>query len=245
MVDYISDELFHFVGNGRPDDDEYNFQTLVKILTSRCISSNPLKLGWGKLKVTVEREKSLLKEGLVYSDITCYCDIPRNMLARHVAKYGSFGIGFHRVDMARKGARPVLYVPMTSHDWGSPYGATLLRDIEAKFKGFLSHLYDPIEEEEEEPSETSRHLAQVPASPQEAILALHGLLTKDFMAYIKPYDAELPVADISYFYSEREWRRQGGLMFELADVTAIVMKAGDEGRLREAIPDYRGSIVPI
>lgn len=243
MTDYISDELFHFVGNGRPDDDEDNFQTLVKILTSRCISSNPPEVGWGQLKVTVDREMSLLNQRLVYSDITCYCDIPRKTLARHVAKYGSFGVGFHRVDMARKGARPVLYVPMTSHDWGSPYGATLLKDIEAKFEGFLSQLYDPIEEEE--PSENSRYLTRVPEAPQEAIFALHDLLTKDFMAYIKPYDAELSVDDINYFYAEREWRRLGGLMFELADITAIVIKAGFEGRLREAIPDYRGCVVEI
>lgn len=243
MVDYISDELFHFVGNGRPGNDDDNFQTLLKIVTSRCISTNPPEIGWGQQKVTVERGKSLLNEGLVYSDITCYCDIPRETLARHVAKYGSFGVGFHRIDMARKGARPVLYVPMTSHDWGSPYGATLLSDIDAKFEGFLSQLYDKIDEDE--PSENSRYLTQVPESPQKAILALYDLLTKDFMAYIKPYDAELPVADTKYFYSEREWRLQGGLMFELADITAIVIKAGYEGRLREAIPDYRGCVVEI
>ena len=243
MVDYISDELFHFVGNGKPDDDEGNFQTLVKILNSRCISCSPPEIGWGQRKVTVKRENSLLNEGLVYSDISCFCDIPRKTLARHVAKYGCFGVGFHRVDMARKGARPVLYVPMTSHDWGSPYGATLLSDIEAIFKGFLSQLYDPIEDDE--PSESSRHLTRVPESPQEAIFTLHDMLTRDFLAYIKPYDAELPVDDINYFYSEREWRRQGGLMFELTDITTIIIKAGYEGRLREAIPDYRGGVVQI
>lgn len=240
MPDYLSEELFHFVGNGHPDDHETNFETLLKILRSGCISCNPPEIGWGKTTLTLERGQSLLNETLVRGQITCYCDIPRDLLGRHTAKYGSFGVGLHRLQLARYGARPVLYVPMTSTDHLGIYGATLLRDIEAKFEAFMEHLY-----EENRTDGYTRNMTSIPSNSSDTIRAMRGLLEKDFLAFIKPYNAGLEPDDINYFYSEREWRRLGGFMFKLHDITSIVVKSGYKVKLHDAIPDYRGVVVEI
>ena len=242
VPEYISDELFHFVGRRAPDDNERNFKTLLQVINSNCISSKPPEVGWGATTVTLTRGKSLESEELAVSNITCYCDIPVESLGRHTAKYGCFGLSFDRSMLARSGARPVLYVPISSGDHLSPYGSTLLRDIEAIFEGYMRHLY---EKECQGNSERSRTLCAIPGTPQEAAEALHGLLLKDFLAYIKPYNSELSVDDINYFYSEREWHRLGGLMFGLGDIRTIVVKAGYEQRLLEAIPDFRGRVVSM
>jgi hypothetical protein len=234
--DYLSDELFHFVGNRRPLDHETNFNTLLKVLRSRCVSANPPQVGQGSIRVRVDREETLLSEKLVSADITCYCDIPCPLLARHTAKYGCFGIGFHRVHLARRGARPVTYVPMTSHDHLSIYGATILQDIQAKFEGFMRHLYDQLPKAEDT---HSRFLCSVPETPGDAVMDLHGLLTKDFLAFIKPYDAELSPDDINYFYAEREWRLLGGLKFEHQDLSCVIVKEGYKKRLSDAMPEIR------
>lgn len=240
MPDYLSDELFHFVGNGHPDDHEANFETLLKILRSGCISCNPPEIGWGKTTLTLERGQSLLNETLIRGQITCYCDIPRDLLGRHTAKYGLFGVGLHRLQLARYGARPVLYVPMSSTDHLGIYGATLLRDIEAKFEAFMEHLY-----EENRTDEYTRNMTSIPSDSGDTIRAMRGLLEKDFLAFIKPYNAELEPDDINYFYSEREWRRLGGFLFNIHDITSIVVKSGYRVKLQDAIPDYRGVVVEI
>lgn len=157
-------------------------------------------------------------------------------------KYGCFGLSFDRNMLIRYGARPVLYIPTCSDDHLSPYGSTLLKNIEAIFEGFMRHLY---ERERQEESEHRRTLCSIPGASQEAVDALHGLLLKDFLAYIKPYDSELSVDDVNYFYSEREWRRLGGLMFGMSDIQTVVVKAGYEQRLHEAIPGFRGRVVSM
>jgi hypothetical protein len=242
VPEYISDELFHFVGRRAPNDHERNFQTLLQVINSNCISSKPPEVGWGATTVTLTRGKSLESEELAVSNITCYCDIPVESLSRHTVKYGCFGLSFDRNMLARYGARPVLYIPTRSDDHLSPYGSTLLKNIEAIFEGFMRHLY---EREGQEESEQRRTLCTIPGAPQEAVEALHGLLLKDLLAYIKPYNSELSVDDINYFYSEREWRRLGGLMFGMGDIRTVVVKAGFEQRLREAVPDFSGRVVSM
>lgn len=239
MADYISDELFHFVGHRAPNDHEGNFGTLIKILRSNCISSEPPKVGWGTNTVRLKRGARLDSEELVVSNITCYCDIPLDALGLHIEKYGCFGLSLKKDYLIKYGARPVLYVPMSSNDWSSPYGHNLLRDIEGVVEGFMAQLYD---ERVEQLTTHSRSLTRVPATPREAIGALHSVLLKDFLAYIKPYNSDLPTTHSDYFYAEREWRRIGSMMFEPSDVQTIVVLAGFESRLREAMPNFSGKV---
>lgn len=242
MTDYISDELFHFVGHRHPLAHDDNFNTLLAIIASGCVSSEPPTIGWGPTTVRLKQGASLETEGLAVSNITCYCDIPPGALDLHASKYGCFGLSFSRHLLIGYGARPVLYVPMQSTDWGSPYGRTLLRDVQAVFQGFMTQLYEPSATDL---TAHSRVLTHAPATPAEALAALHSTLLRDFLAYIKPYDSELPSDHDRYFYAEREWRRIGSLMFSLDDVRTIVLAPGYEARFREAVPNFRGNIMAV
>lgn len=242
MAEYISDELFHFVGQRDPLAHEQNFDTLLKIINSGCVSSDPPNVGWGSPTVQLKRGARLEEEELAVSNITCYCDIPSKALKLHVAKYGSFGLSFSRHLLIKYGARPVHYVPMQGADWGASHGKTLLRDIQAVFEGFMTQIYEPIARDT---TAHNRTLTQIPSTPYEAAEALHSVLLKDLLAYIKPYDSELTEMHQRYFYAEREWRRIGGLMFSLNEVKTIAVADGYESRLRTAIPDFRGNIIVV
>ena len=120
--------------------------------------------------------------------MTCFCDIPYEGLTIHLSKYGPFGLSLDRHHLIRYGARPVMYVPKRADDWGSLNGSTLLRDLEATFRGYETQLAKPTNL----PAKVSRPLGREPSSQAEAINALGTLLTKDFLAFVKPYDSELP-----------------------------------------------------
>lgn len=242
MTEYISDELFHFVGSRSPQDHERNFETLLAIIRSGCVSSNPPTIGWGPIRTTVTRGASLASEELVVSNVTCYCDIPLPSLRRHTVKYGCFGLSFDRGKLAKYGARPVMYVPKRADDHLSPYGTSLLNSIQAIFEGFMRQLYEPHNSELEG---HSRIVSMSPKSPEDAVVALRSMLVKDFLAFIKPYDSDLSVDDVKYFYAEREWRRLGSFMFELPDIRTVVVGGGYESRFREALPGFCGRLTAI
>jgi hypothetical protein len=73
---YTSGELFHFVGRLFSDDDEANYQTLLKVLRSGCVSHPPHRPDWGIVSHHIDFTKRLIDEELIVSTITCYCDIP-------------------------------------------------------------------------------------------------------------------------------------------------------------------------
>ena len=244
MHDYISDELFHFVGHSNPTDHDKNLSTLLAVIRSGCVACKPpdsddIVIGWGVTEVKHDRDKKLENEELVVSGITCYCDIPFELLNRHTAKYGCFGLSFKRSLLIRFGARPVTYVPMRSDDCPSPYGRTMLRDVEATFEGFMRHVYDPLGDDL---PIGSRRVGAIPTNATESIRALYSLVIRDMLAFIKPYDAELPADDFNYFYSEREWRRLGGLKFSTDEICTVIVKDGYEDKFREEMPDFPGEV---
>lgn len=133
--EYISSELFHFVGSASPLDHEHNYNVLKKVLSSSCVSYPPHEKGWGKISYKLDIEKRLAHEELLVPSVTCFCDIPFNLLAPHLTKYGSFGLSFSRHQLTKCGARPVIYVPCRPDDWTGVFtGHTLLRELEATFR---------------------------------------------------------------------------------------------------------------
>jgi len=61
---YTSGELFHFVGRPFPDDDEANYQTLLKVLRSGCVSHPPHRPDWGIVSHHIDFTKRLIDEEL-------------------------------------------------------------------------------------------------------------------------------------------------------------------------------------
>ncbi|MFB4202628.1 hypothetical protein KBTX_01671 [wastewater metagenome] len=237
---YASDELFHFVGHSSPQDDEENYRRLGLVLRSGCISHPPHDGSWGQTGYTATWDNRLETEELIVPTVTCYADIPFDALSTHVSKYGKFGLALPRWLLIKYGARPVMYIPMRSDDWQSINGLTLLRDIEAIVKGFNVQVYG-----KQGPSPVSRSLGQAPTTPESAISVVHSMLLKDFLAFIKPFNSELPHNHPDNFYMEQEWRKYGNMKFEPAQVSRLVVAQGYKDRAISDYPTYKGRINEI
>ncbi|MCA1788822.1 MAG: hypothetical protein LC667_02885 [Thioalkalivibrio sp.] len=239
--DYTSDELFHFVGRSQPTDHETNYEVVRSILRSSCISHWPHDGSWGSIGYTIAWDRRLEDDDLIVPTVVCFADIPWCSLAIHIAKYGSFGVSFSRSLLVEHAARPVAYVPMWSRDWGSRGGRSLLRDIEATTRGFNKQLLEPLEDS----IPTSRRCGNEPSSSEEALAALGAIYFREFLAYLKPFNSELPRSNLSNFYMEREWRMLGNFKFEPDQVLRIVTAPGYVERLELEFPAYRGKVAAI
>jgi abortive phage resistance protein AbiGi (putative antitoxin) len=230
---YTSDELFHFVGRRSPGDDEANYQTLLKILRVGCVSHPPHGRDWGIVSTKLDLTRRLISGELVVSTVTCFCDIPVDHLALHVRKYGKFGLSFRRSYLLRFGARPVFYFPCAKSDAGSVFGGSvLLDDIEKVYRGFRNHFVNAVK------GRHSRRIGEEPATPDDAVLALNNMLLRDFLAYIKPFDANLADDSPENYYLEREWRKHGNLEFPPPEVVRVIVASGFEDRLRRDAPGF-------
>jgi len=234
MPRFISDELFHFVGRKHPKNHEANYLKLKQVIELSRISHPPHDSDWGATQVVANLSKLLETEELVVPTMTCYCDIPFESLGLHLEKYGCFGISFSKDLLIKYGARPVIYVPLHPNNWGSPYGRSMLQDIEAVFRGFKSQLLPSIDSS----ISWNRIIGVEPESKHEAIVALDSVFTKDFVAFIKPYESQLSDDNPNYYYAEREWRKFGNLKFESSNVSRIVVDRTYLKRARNDFPEY-------
>jgi hypothetical protein len=235
---YTSDELFHFVGRRAPGDHEANYKTLLKVLRSGCVSHPPHGEDWGIVSTKLDLTRRLISGELVVSTVTCFCDIPVEHLALHVQKYGMFGLSFHRKFLLKYSARPVLYFPYAASDPGNAFGGSvLLDDIDQVYRAFRHHFVD-----HKTAGRHNRRIGEQPSTAEGTIVAMDGILQKNFLAYIKPFNADLADADADNYYLEREWRKHGNLKFTAADVARVIVASGFEERLRRDAPGF-GSLI--
>lgn len=67
--------------------------------------------------------------------------------------------------------------------------------------------------------------------------------TQQFLAFIKPFNSELPDHDPNNFYLEREWRRFGNLRFQPSEVSSILVASNYVHRLRNDRRSYSDKVV--
>lgn len=134
-----------------------------------------------------------------------------------------------------------MYIPMRADDYNSINGLTLLRDIEAIVKAFNEHVVEKYGEEPEVP----RALGDKPNTAQAAVAALSNLLLKDFLAFIKPFNSELPHDHVDNYYMEREWRKYGNMKFEAIEVSKVLVAKGYREKVAKDFPAYEGRIYEI
>lgn len=184
------------------------------------------------------------KAEMLVPTVTCYCDIPYGQLGPHISKYGSFGLSFSRHYLTKVGARPVIYVPCRPDDWRGVFtGYTLLKELEATFVG--------VQEQRAalSPDTNGKHtgvgLETRPKSASEALEKTEHTLALRVLAFIKPYESTLDESDPNYYYSEREWRKLGNLMFEPSDVLRVVVHHSFLARVREEFPAFRDRLCSL
>ncbi len=108
MASYISDELYHFVGRRFPNDHELNYTNLSRLLRLGWVAHPPFDAAWGDISIKYDYGRTLESEELVVPTVTCFCDIPFELLHVHIGKYGAFGVSFRREFLVSRGARPVI-----------------------------------------------------------------------------------------------------------------------------------------
>lgn len=237
---YISAELTHLVGRPHPNDHEANYQILLKVLVEKCVSHPPHD-GRFKVSYTLNPQGSLASGDLIVPDVTCFCDIPINRLGLHTTKYGKFGLSFGREILVDYGARPVIYVPYRRSNWGAIDGLGLLNDLDAVHRGFVRQLVKPAKDA----FPGKRSLGVEPETPAAAVAAVKSVLERNFLAFIKPFDSDLPEENVANYYLEREWRKFGNLSFKYGDVRHVFVAPGFEARLSRDSPSWKEKVMSL
>jgi len=220
--------LYHFVGFGSAEDDEANFRTLCAVLESRQIGAS----GMASIQVTIDPSRRPQKGELLQQSITCYCDIPFEELALHVQKYGRFGVGVDRKTVSAFGARTVSYVPVVNSWPAGSAGSFFLKDLSSLLHGICEHLAPECGNKT-----TSRQMGQRPSDKQETVDRLEAAFTKDFLAFLKFFDADLPIEHLDYYYAEREWRKFGPFPLGIG-LKEIVVPSEYVARIEERFPHF-------
>lgn len=234
---YTSAQLFHFVGRASPGDDEENFNKLLMVLRSGYISHKPHSPGGSKIQCELNPAGSLVEESLVVATITCFCDIPVDHLSIHMRKYGKFGISFSRTYLISEGARPVIYVPISRTGKTGIHEQQMLRGWDNFFKGVRK--VAPQEQHK------SRKFGAEPATQEEVLSSLDSIFTKDFLAFVKPFNADLDDDHEENYYLEREWRKYGYLAATPDTVGGVWMPKEFIDRFSKELPEFAQIAKPL
>jgi len=77
---------------------------------------------------------------------------------------------------------------------------------------------------------------------EEAIAAVNEVFKKDFLAFLKPFNADLLDDDPDNFYLEREWRKYQNFCFAPSEVHQVIVAKAYVSRLQQDLPAYREKI---
>lgn len=206
MQSFVSDTLYHFVGRRRPDADQENFEILSDILRSMELRTCEVDGARGGTRMLHDPNRTLINGEPAEQSVVCLCDIPRDDLAFHAMRYGRFGVGVSRSLVAQAGARPVIYIPCSDIPrFGKIYG-----NWGRKFAGRVRQVLGGLERFfPNTPPVRSVGLPAVDA--QEAVDEATTLIERDFQAFLKFWEVDLPEDHPENYYMEREWRTFGNL----------------------------------
>lgn len=237
---YVSDELFHFVGRNERTQDA-QFSVLVKILKTGLLQSSECPDPFSELKTG----SRLLAGELTRVPAICFCDIPRQSLGLHVKKYSAFGLSFSKSFLSSKGARPVFYIPLRStvSQGHGNRGQEFPKNMRTLLNA-LWRLQDIKKDKNWNKRIDDSQIRQLVSTATNQ----SAFLTREVFQFIKVYDDELEEAHEKNYYMEREWRivenlEQTRLNFSLDDVKAVMVPFMFQLRLPAEIPDLSGKIV--
>jgi hypothetical protein len=122
---------------------------------------------------------------------------------------------------------------------GSIFGRSLVLRIEETYKA-LSQLRN------RKPNETTiSHFHERLRGSEQIASRTEEIFSRDFLAFVKVFNSELPMDHPENYYTEREWRKFQNLVFEPSDVCTIVVAANFQERLGEKFPEYKSSIKSV
>jgi hypothetical protein len=120
---YVSDELCHFVGRGKTQEEQYDI-LVNRILKTGSITHGPDHNLTSPRGLHLDLSKPISTDEMLKYQVVCFCDIPIDDLDLHVSKYSKFGLSFKKEFLIDRGACPVFYVAKES-----PVPAQYLFDV--------------------------------------------------------------------------------------------------------------------
>ena len=243
---YVADELTHLTGRGKSPDDAY--ADLVSILSSGTLRHSAEATPHGTFTdnppggaVAWNPDADLMAGEMYMADVVCFCDIPVADLAIHAGKYSRFGLAFRKTFLLAKGATPVFYVARDAGHWE---GGPLEDHFRAEMRRFHRFFRRVREANLPQPGAKQEGLTEEEADDELFLLSsrVMSFLATRVFAFVKPFEALLPLDDEHNYYMEREWRVIGNVSFSLDDVHRVLLPESYSARLREDVPDYQRQV---
>lgn len=248
---YISTELTHFVGRGKPEREQY---ALLEHILKNGLLSHPPHVRGQKSSNAINFGKKLSNNELYNVGMVCFCDIPSSDFSVHMSKYSRFGLAFPKSHLIPKGALPVFYVARNAklvgaedeRNWGE-YLDIAADGTNEMMRHSIKRLMPRVLATVKLPAGKFRDfVGRAVASLINEYPAWLGVslstVLHHFLSYVKVFDDRLPEDHIDNFYMEREWRVLGNVEFTLGDVTRIILPKAYAGQLRASFPDYAGQV---
>lgn len=235
---YVSDELTHFVGRGRPEREQ--FDLLVEILRTGSLTPPPHEPEAGG-HVTIDLGAPVSQNRAYDPEAVCFCDIPVGDLDLHIRKYSPFGLAFRKPFVVERGASPVFYVASASTT-AVPDGNGV-RDVDrAAYFDLMVREYQRLRDESQDRLQGLGADAKEERDFHERLLRLSHFLDFEVWSFLKFFQYPSADADPENYYMEREWRMLGTLRFGLADVRRVILPEAYARAFRDAFPDYHGQV---
>lgn len=203
MQSFASRTLYHFTGRPHPQDDQANFDTLCKILRSMTVRACEVEGSRNGIRIRRDPSRGVLNGEPIEQNVACLCDIPGSGWEFHARRYGRFGLGVCRSTVVKMGARPVIYVPV-SEAVGETWAERHLAEASTVLDGLERFAAEP-------PLEQLRVVGAPAIDIDDAMHEALGLIEKDYLAFVKFWNVDLPDDHEENFYLEREWRKFGDL----------------------------------
>jgi hypothetical protein len=239
---YVSNELTHFAGRGRPEEEQY--QTLLAILRSGELraagSGTPgTSATAGSSSLSTHPLGKLTDHEMFMADVVCFCDIPVGDLAIHTNKYGPFGLAFLKTFLLAYGATPVFYVAKDAAAPGKYDGAPLgevFQDEVSEVLDFLQRIREMHSGSGEAGEATPEYRLFIDS------FGIHSFLGYHVLSFLKFFDGRSTDVNPENFYMEREWRILGSMEFQVSDVHRVFIPSNYAARFRRDLPEYNGQL---
>lgn len=235
---YVSDELTHFVGRGRPEAEQ--LRLLLDILRKGTLSPPPHDPE-PEGRVAIDRQAPVSRNEAYEPEAVCFCDIPVGDLDLHIRKYSAFGIAFRKPFLVGRGASPVFYVAGASTTRAPDASGRLAPLTRADYFDAMVREYHRLRDE------SQARLDGLPPGAKERefherLLRLAHFLDFEVWSYLKFFHYPTGDEDPENYYMEREWRLLGTLRFRLEDVRRVILPEAHARAFREAFPGYHGQV---
>lgn len=235
---YVSNELTHFVGRGKNEEEQYGL-LVNKIMKTGWLLHPPHDLNQ-KSGYEVRFDTLISKNELVNPRIICFCGISVGDLSIHMAKYGRFGLSFRKAFLIEKGANPVHYIAKNSTIESLLTAKTNRADFyDQKMGNYLRSLIML--------AENLKPKNQDSVTSESAPLAMYlqsisFFLMEEVFSFIKFFDDSKSEDDPDNYYMEREWRIMKHVNFRIEDIYRVILPESFVNRFRKDVPDFNGQI---